>query len=344
MALSLLEARRETTGAPGTFAGAASAFATKTCFIPAVSFEFDPSVQMLERDDEMRQQNEPLRFDPEAFDPNWSLETRMYPDSLAFLLNGISAVSSTTGDGIITDLGGTAVPVGAYRHRWVAPYSAGALPRTLAFRACYADEAQFYDLRGCTVETLEFDTPDAGGCRVKASGKCAYVNPISDPSLTGSYESLAIAPFMHAFATLAGGDLASAAKAQDLTLQFASMTEMTRTFGGGSKWPDIVEYAEGVPVWSGTVQRRRMVSADFNAMLAATRYTLLAQWIHQSFITGSYPYKLAVQGSSSAAYTGGKPDPLTQARRTGASYDFKLTRDAAVSSTVEVCNATPNYN
>src|SRR5690348_11682094 len=116
MGLSILEMRRETTGAPGTFAGPASGFATKTLYPPAISFEVDPSVAMLMRDDEMRQQNEPLRFNPETFDPTWTFESRLYPDTIAFLLNLISPVTTTAGDGVITDLSGAVVPAGAYRH------------------------------------------------------------------------------------------------------------------------------------------------------------------------------------------------------------------------------------
>lgn len=343
MSLNILEARRETTGAPGTFAGAASGFATKTCYIPAISFEVDPSVEMLMRDDEMRQQNEPLLFNVEQINPVWNLETRMYPDSLAFLLQGISAPVTTAGDGIITDLGGVAIPAGATRHDFSPPYSAGALPRTLAFRACYKEEGQFYELRGCTVETLEIDTPDTGGCRVKASGKLMYINPIADPSLTGTYESLAISPFLRAYATLAGGDLASAAKVEDAVFNFNSLTDPDHTYGGGSVWPDILEYGEGVPVWSGSIQRRRMSSADWNALIAATRFTLLAGYIHPNFITGAYPYKVFVSGPTSAAYTDGKFDALTNSRRTGASYNFKLTRDAAPSSKIQVVNNVASY-
>lgn len=344
MSVKYLEARRESTGAPGTDTTPASTFATKTCFLPVQSFDVDPQATPLFRDDEVRGLNEPMQFDQESFAPTWTLTMRMYPDSLAFLLAGISAPVSTTGDGVITDLGTIAVPTGAFRHTWTPPFSVGSLPKSLAFRAAFAEEALFYDVRGATVETVELATADTGGCTVKASGTANSITSISDPSLTPVYEAATVGPFLKSYASLAT-DLASAAKAEDITIDFTGPVVHSRTMNGQSKYPDTVEYDDGVPTWSGTISRRDMSSADYAAMIAATRFTLLCQWLHTTFITGSYPYKVFVQGSNtSAAYTGGKFDPLANQRRIPASYDFKFARGSAISTTVQICNATTNYS
>lgn len=342
MALNYLEARRETTGAPGTDTAAAAAFAAKTCFLPVLSFDPDPQASPLSRDDEARALNEPVAFDMESFSPQWSLEMRMYPDSLAFLMAGISAPTTVAGDGVITDLGAVVVPAGAYRHRWTPPFSVGALPKTLAFRAAYVEEGLFYDVRGASVDTIEIATADTGGCVVKASGGANSITPISDPSLTPTYESLAIGPFLKSY-TVITTDLASAAKAEDITINFNGPVDHVRTMSGGSKYPDTTEYAEGVPTWTGTIARRRMSSADYAAMLAATRFTLLTTFAHTAIIASSYAYSARLQGSSSAAYTGGKFDALANQRRTPASYDFKLSRSSGISNTLEIVNATTAY-
>lgn len=296
---------------------------------------------MLFRDDELRNSNEPLLFFPEEFAPTWSLEMRMYPDALGFFWNAVIAAVTTTGDGVITDLGGATIPASCYRHRFAAPYSVGALPRTLMFRSAYSEEGVFWDVRGSTVETIELSSQDQGGCMLKVTGKPTYLSRTADPALTPAYESLAIAPFLKSFASL--GWLASTAVTEDVTVQFEGPTNLARSFGGGSKWPDQVEYAEGVPAITGTIQKRRTVAADWDALIAGTRFTALVGFVHTSIIAGAYPYKCYVQGASSAAYTGGKIDPQANARRLGGNFDFKLTRDAAVSSTVEVVNATPSY-
>lgn len=341
MALGYLECRRETTGAPGKESGVASAFAAKTIYLPVQSFDWDVNMSDLFRDDELRNVNEPLRFDSEDFAPTYTLEMRMYPDALGFFLNGMIAAVTTAGDGIITDLNSVVIPVGAFRHRFAAPYSVGSLPRTFMFRSSYAEEGVYWDVRGATVENIEWASQDQGGCTMKVTGKATYVARTADPALSPTYESLAIAPFLKSFASLTW--LGSTAATENLTVSIDNPTEMTRTFGGGSKWPDLVEYAEGVPVVSGTILKRRTAAADYDAMIAATRFTALIGFVHTSIIATSYPYKFYIQGSSSAAYTGGKIDAQTNARRTGGSFDFKLTRDAAVSSTLEVVNATTNY-
>jgi hypothetical protein len=342
VSLGYLEARRETTGAPGKESGVASAFAAKTIFLPVQSFGWDVNPSMLFRDDELRGTNEPLYFTPETFDPTWTITMRMYPDALAFFLNTQIAAVTTAGDGIITDLGLTVIPAGAYRHRFAAPYSSGSLPRTLMFRSAYTEEGVYWDVRGAAVESIEWASQDTGGCIMTISGKATFVARTADPALTPVYESFAIPPFQKSRATLTW--LGSSAPTEDITVRLENPTDYSHTFGAASRWTDLVEYGDtSIPTVTGTIQKRRTTAADYDAMIAATRFTALIGFVNEAFATGAYPYKFYIQGTSSAAYTGGKVDAQTNARRTGGNFDFKFTRDASVSSTLEVVNATATY-
>jgi len=342
LSMGYLECRRETTGAPGKESGAASAFAAKTIYLPIQSFDWDINPAMLRRDDELRGANEPLVFTPETFDPTWTITMRMYPDALGWFLNSQIAAVSTAGDGIITDLGGAVIPVGATRHRFAAPYSVGSLPRTLAMRSAYTEEGVFFEHRGMGVESIQVQSQDSGGCILTIGGKATYVARIADPALTPAYESFSIQPFPKSRATL--GWLGSTAPTEDVTIQLENPLDYSHTFGAASRWTDLVEYSDtGIPQVSGTIQKRRTLAADYDALIAATRFTALIGFISESIIASAYPYKFYAQGSSSSAYSGGKIDPQTNARRTGGNFDFAFTRDSTVSSTFEVVNATASY-
>ena len=337
------EIRRETGTAAGTETAVSSAFATKIVFAPAVQFGHDNGIAQLERDDEMRNVNEPLLRVPEMFAPSWSMELRMYPDSLAQLLAGhLGAPATTTGDGVITDLGALVIPASAYRHRWTAPYATGAAPQTLAFRLGYGDGV-WMEIRGATIESLAITTPDAGGCRVQISGRANFVGKIADPSLTPTYETLAIEPFHKSFASLAW--LSGTANTETVSVTIAKPVEHSRTFGSGSKWPNLVEHGDGVPMVTGSIVKRTHDTDDFDALLGGTRFTVLIGWVHTDVITGTRPYTVYVQGpSTSAMLTSGGPEDLQNRRRTPASYDFALTRDSAASSVIECVNATASYS
>src|SRR5262245_20644928 len=93
-------------------------------YFPALSFQPTLNPAHLERDDEIRNVNEPLLVLPERYAPEWSLESRNYPTTLQFLLKLIlGAPTTTAGNGIITDPDGSTVPSGAHRHVWTAPFN-----------------------------------------------------------------------------------------------------------------------------------------------------------------------------------------------------------------------------
>jgi hypothetical protein len=343
MALKYVEARFETGATPGKESGVSASFAAKTIYLPALSFSMDTQPNPLERDDEMRTVNEAIRYEQESFTPTWTLRTRMYPDSFAFMMKAhLGAPVTTAGDGVIVDLAAVVIPVGATRHTWASPYAIGAAPQTIMFRVTDPESSMFWDVRGATVETCEIGVPDAGGITVTWSGKANYISNIADPALTASYESLAIAPFLRAYATLSW--LASSANTDTVSWTIGKQVEHTRTFGGASKWPDLVEHGEGVVQLSGTIDKRTINATDWAALIAATRFTQLTTLTHTSIIATAYPYKVFIQApNTSASYSTGGPDDIMNRKRTPASFAFRVTRDSAQSASIQVVNATASY-
>lgn len=343
MALKYVECRRETGAAPGKESGVSSSFAAKTIYFPAISFTPDINANQLERDDETRTTNEPIRFDQEFFAPTWQMTIRMYPDPLAFLFTGhMGPPVSTAGNGAITDLGGATIPVGATRHRWDAPYAVASVPPTLMFRIADPEAGIFYDVRGASIETISAASPDSGGIMVTIRGKANYISRIADPSLTATYESLAIPPMLRAFATLSW--LASSATTDSLEWTLQKNTDHDRSYGGASKWPDLAEHGEGVFQFLGTINKRTINTTDWDAVIAASRFTALIGYVSTAIIASGYPYKVFLQApNTSAAYTTGGPEDIMNRKRTPASFNFRVTRDAAQSASIEVVNATASY-
>lgn len=343
MALKYVECRLETGAAPGKESGVSSAFATKTIFLPCEEFDFNPNPSPLDRNDELRTLNEDIRFDQESFAPDWTMRIRMYPDSFAFMLKAhLGAPVTTVGDGVITDLAAVAVPAGAFRHRWTAPFAVGTTPQTVMFRVADPESGIFYEARGATVRNMALSSPESGGIMLEWSGGANFVPAVADPVLTATYEALSLEPWLRSMTTLSW--LAASANTEALSWYINKNTDHVRTYGNASKWPDLVEHGEGVPQIGGTINKRTINSTDYNALLAATRFTVLNGYVHADFATGAYPFKAFLQApATSAAYRTGGPESLQNRKRTPASYDFAVTRDTAASFVVEVDNATASY-
>src|SRR3954470_24360850 len=97
--------------APVNEATATPSLSTKSIYIPAISFDPGLNPNSLERDDELRGLDDSVLVTPEIFAPTWSIETRMYPDLLGFMLAAQLGMPTTTaGNGVITDPDGTTVP------------------------------------------------------------------------------------------------------------------------------------------------------------------------------------------------------------------------------------------
>lgn len=319
---------------------------TKVIYLPAISFTPALHPDPLDRDDEMRGLDEPMAVIPEVYSPTWDLETRLYPDLMGFLLKlALGAPTTTAGDGIITDPDLGTIPVGAFRHVWTAPYGpAGLSPLTAQFQAAYKDETVFFKLKGAAAESLQITNPDTGGSRIASSGPALYMARIADPALTPTYESLSIVPFLRRHITI-NPWLTGSAVTEDFSVTITNpLAERVRTMGAASAFGDDLEKGDTPIVITGSIPKRAIDLDDYDALLNATGFATKVRWQSTVNVAGSYKYAMWLE-MPNCQYVDGGPEALTNARRHGATYDFKATNasGAAGSSKWTLVNATASY-
>ena len=264
------------------------------------------------------------------------------------------AASAAVSFGTATDIDGTALlAAGQFAHTWTAPFGpSGAIPQTANLTYAYKDQSAFFQLKGAACEQFTLDTPDQGGVQIKAEGPAAYLASISDPSNTAAYESVARRPFVHANLAVsyadnsgAGYTTANAGVASGFTVQARNPVNAIRTLGGSSQSPDRVEKDDGPIMFSGTIAKRNLTKADWDAMRALSTFQLSAKWKSTDYITGTSGalYALSVTVPN-AQLVAGSPDALDNKRRHGASYTWNAAYDGTSASVVvKLCNATSTY-
>jgi hypothetical protein len=316
---------------------------TKKLFPPIQSVAPKLGAKPLSRDDELRNQDEPLAVVPDAFAPSWEYKSRAYPDVTGWRLKHVCGDPVTTaGNGIITDPDGAVIPTGAFRHVFKAPFGpAGANPITTQMEAAYLDQGTFFRLKGCACAELSIETPEEGGAGLSASGPANHMAKIANPALSPAFEALSIRPFIRGNLSLSW--LAGSGATQDFSLTIANPVEAARSLGIASKFPDIMEKAnEGPIVVSGSIPKRQLDPDDYDALVAATGFAALAKWVSDSIIVGSYPYKLFL-AMANCQYVDGDIDALQNQRRHGASFNWKSTTASTGSTTITLVNATESY-
>lgn len=342
MALAYAVLRRETTNAPGTET-VTPTYATKVLYVPGLEVGPDLGPAPLDRQDEIRNIDEPLSVVPEIFNPSLTARSRMYPDTMGQLLSVmLGAPTTTAGNGVITDPGATVIPVGVTRHVWTAPYGpTGVTPGCGDWRLAYRDQGVYFQLKGWAPTSLTITNPESGGAQVTAQGPANYMARISDPGLTPSYEALTVLPFMRRNLTLTW--LTGSASTEDFTLTITNPVEQTRTVGSGSGYPDLLEKADGPITVTGSIPKRQLDPDDYDALLNATGFTARVTYTSPVVIASGYPYKLFVEFAN-AQYVAGDIDALQNRRRHGASFEFRgTTTGAAGHCTITLCNATASY-
>ncbi len=318
---------------------------TKTLFPPIQTFQPKPGAKPLSRDDELRNQDEPLAVIPDAFEPTWEYKSRMYPDVAGFRLKHILGPPTTTaGNGIITDPDGVVIPTGAFRHVFAAPSGpSGSNPiPTNAIRA-YKDESAFFEMRGAACSDLTLETPQEGGANIAANGPATFMKRLtSDPALTPAFETLSIRPFTRGNLSLSW--LSGSGNHEDFSVSISNPVEAARSMGIASNFPDLMEKAnEGPIVVSGSIPQRLINTTDYDALINSTGFAALAKWVNGSKIaTTEYPYKLYL-AMSNCQYTDGDVGALANQRRIGASFSWKSTTASTGSTTVTLVNATASY-
>lgn len=339
-----LEAKFEAGSAPGN-ESTNPTLSTKQIFFPAIEFSPELNPSHLDRSDEMRNVLEPISRLSESYAPEWSMESRAYPDLLGFVLKMMLGPPVTTaGNGVITDPDTIAIPTGAYRHVFTAPFGpSGAYPQTTQFQAAYADESFFLKAKGAAAAELNINSPEEGGVRVEANGLATFIDDIADPALSPTYESLSIPPFERGHLRLSPAGPSGTATTEDFGLTIAQDLEVVRSLAIASKYPDIVEKGEGPITVAGSIPKRHIDVDDWNALVAATGFTLTARWQSTAFITGAYAYALWYEANN-AQYVGGGPQALANQRRIGAEFEWAATyAGTAGSSKFTLVNSVASY-
>ena len=315
---------------------------TKMLYSPLITANARLNPNPTNRDDENRNLDEPLPVQPGSHAPTWETESRAYPDLIGFRLKELLGNPVTTvGNGVVTDPDSVAIPTGAFRHVWTAPFGpSGASPLTSTKVLAYKDQGVFFSAKGCAVEKIDIESPEEGGVRVKSSGPALFLARVADPALTPTYESLAIRPFTRGGLSLTW--LTGSGTTEDFSLSVSNPVEVVRSLGVTSKFPDVMEKGEGLITFTGSIPKRQIDADDYDALLNSTGFAATAKWVSDTTIVASYTYKLWVS-MSNCQYTDGTPDDLSNKRRLGASFDFKATNGGAASVTVTVVNATTSY-
>lgn len=316
--------------------------ATASAYPPLLSWENNPGFAHLERNDELRNVDEPLAALVERADPSWSLEVRAYPNLLGHLLSyALGLPTSTAGNGVLTDPDTVVFPVGTTRHVWTAPFGpTGAFPYTFQADAAYRDQSVFFKLKGCATQQLSLETPDAGGARIKMSGPALYMLRGADPALTPAYEAVATPPFLKPHLSLAW--LSGSADFEDFSIGLDNPIDVVHSGGSGSRWPDRVYKGDGPISWGGSVPKNLIDIDDYDALAAATGFAATAKWVSTAIAAASYTHKLWIT-MSNCQYLEGTPGALGNQRRIGADFSFKATRSASASVTVTLINSQASY-
>lgn len=337
--------REQFEDSPG-YEGAAPELSVKMIDSPATSLDNALEPAPLERDDELRGADEPLRIFEDEFNPTWGFSSRAYPDLLGFRFAQILGLPvSTAGDGAaVKDPEGAAIPVGATRHVWTAPFGpAGPNPLTTDLILGYADEDAFIHITGAGAEELTLSSDEAGGVKVGAKGPALFWDHIEDPEIVPAPESLAIRPFMRRGLKVVTwqGD---PRELENFGVTISNPIAADRSMGVGSGYPDLLEKGDGPITVTLEAPKRHINAADLEALLRADRFAVKARWISQSKIgVTAYQYGLWLEGDG-AQYTGGGPASLENKRRIGSTYQAKLTSDGVgASSKFTLVNATPSY-
>ena len=321
---------------------------TKVLYPPALSVDLGAKAEHLGRGDEIRNLDEEPALVPEAFTAEHSIEVRAYPDVTAFLFKWLlgSPVTSV-GNGVITAPDASTIPAGAYRHVWTSPFGpAGPYPMTADLVAAYKDQGVFYRAKGCGLSQLSIENAERGGVMLKASGPALYVARIADPGLTPTYESLGIKPWTSGNFTIPNWLSGSAnCEKSGMSIEFTNPMEPYTSCQTASKWADQLEKTDTPISVTGNAPKRLIDIDDWDALMAATGFATLAQWISDSTIgvTG-YPYKLFIETTNSQ-YVDGGPEPLTNNRRRGGQFNWRATNASGTPGSVKVTiiNATASY-
>lgn len=298
-------------------------------FPPVTDWTWHLPPQLEDRTPELRGITDPLFPDIVGFGASeHSCTMDLYPDYIGlFFTNMLGKVAATPGDGVITDPDGATIPVGAYRYVWQSS-SIPTLPKTATAYLAYPDNNLAFNFRGLGCDQIKLTVGSGTSFSQSAiTHKSMYGRRLTgattptDATILGlstTYDAATIIPFKRGQHTIPTW-LASTGTAVDIDYQFDNPLDIEWSMGG-SQYPDLLDRLGPGQKLTGTLKLRYATAVDWDAFINSTDFTFKSKWVHSQFITGSYPYKLFIEGR--AKYTDGTVDALKRMVRMGQSIPF----------------------
>lgn len=320
-----------------------SALSATAFYHPLQQASWRIPVMLDDRSDELRGFADNVQQDVVGYDTaEWGANLRLYPNLFGlymFVCHG--APVTTAGNGVITDPSGATIPVGATRHVWTAGTNNTGV-RSFQRQLGYTDQSVYILQRGCVCEQLQVQA-DGEVMTMNATGHSLYTIRQANPSLTPSYDALTIKPFLRSMQGQPTTWLSNTGTHSVFSFQIDNPVSYDRTLSG-SMYPDVVDRTGVDCRMTATINTRNIDADDLDALTAGTGFTVKQSWVHTQFITGSYPYKLFVEGN--AIYTDTTPDALQHQIRHGASIPVAFGRSSGgtPSYTVTLINGVASYS
>ena len=320
-----------------------SGVSTTVFYHPLTQRAWDIPLLTDDRTDELRGFADNVQKDVVGYDPQtWSANLRLYPNLFGLFMHVTHGAGTfTAGNGVITDPGGTVMPASTNRWVWTAGTTNTAV-RSLQAQIVYPDQSVFLIQKGCVCEQLDIGY-NGEIATLAASGHSLYIAQQADPALSPTYDALTIKPFLRSMMSQPATWLASTGTHAGITFSLANPVSFDRTLSG-SRFPDVVDRT-GVDLnLTASLDVRNLTTADIAALIAGTGFTVKQSWVHTQFITGSYPYKLFIEGN--AIYSDTNPEPLQHKLRHGGSFtvDFGRSSGGTPSYTITLCNGVSSYS
>lgn len=230
--------------------------------------------------------------------------------------NTATPVHTTTG----VNGGSAALPDGGFPptgvNVWTFNKRAGINSKTAQIIACYLNEQVFVQCQGYALSQLGGNADGA----LTGTWQGLVYKPINDPSFTPAYDTQAIPHLRRGDMQLTW--LSGSGVSSDFTWSVANPIEIIDSLGVPSYYPDLVEQGPARVAVTGTIPKRTLASADISGLLSAGVFAALATWHSPKGIAATnYPYSAFLQ-MPSCQIVGGSPDPLTNARRFGGSWNW----------------------
>lgn len=328
----------------------ASVVATKDWFLPAEEIGFAPTPTLLDRSDEIQQIDGRIIGSQNDFNPSGAANMRAYTRYMGFLMLLLFGEVTTTEPNGTTDKDPNEVVLPKKIFKHVFKKKAGSAPKTCKATLAYFDK--WLEARGVSVASMAFSLAD-DGVKANASLMANFLKRLTvDPADTVSNtDALSVLPFRRRNLKVTTTGLAATKLLDSVDFSLEQSLEPVHPLGVASGWPQATERqnnTDGFLHFQGSLQRRDFDVVDWDALIAASIFSLQFMFASEQNIPGSeggtYPYSMFVE-TPSAQFTGGGPENLKQQARHESSYDWQAGSSSAGTAdvTVTIFNDVKSY-